>query len=83
MSDVRQLGSAASVAREEGIYLVLPADKEVPDGLYENIVRILGPNREVALEHYKHGGAWIEGSVPSSGVRQIVDTPYRKLNAAI
>jgi apolipoprotein N-acyltransferase len=77
------LESAASVAREEGIYLVLPTDTEVPDGQYENVVRIFDPKGDVVLEHFKYGGAQFEGSVPGSGVLQFVDTPYGKLSAVI
>jgi apolipoprotein N-acyltransferase len=77
------LESAAIVAQEEGIYLALPTGTIVPDGQYENVVRIFDPNGDVVLEHYKFGGAQFEGSVPGSGVLQIVETPYGILSAAI
>ncbi|MDJ0825950.1 MAG: nitrilase-related carbon-nitrogen hydrolase [Rhodobacter sp.] len=77
------LENAAGIAREEGIYLALPTGTIVPDGQYENVVRIFDPNGEVVLEHYKFGGAQFEGSVPGNGVLQIVETPYGKLSAAI
>ncbi len=77
------LESAASIAKEEGIYLALPTGTIVPDGQYENVVRIFDPNGDVVLEHFKYGGAQFEGSVPGSGELQILETPYGKLSAAI
>lgn len=74
---------AASVAREEGIYLALPVSVSFPDGGFENVVRIFDPNGDIVLEHLKFGGAQFEGSVPGSGELQFVDTPYGRLSAAI
>ena len=77
------LESAANLAQEEGIYLVLPTGTLVPDGQYENVVRILDPNGDVVLEHFKYGGALFEGSVPGSRELQILETPYGRLSVAI
>lgn len=77
------LESAATIAREEGIYLALPVGLRLSDGAFENVVRIFDPYGDVVLEHFKFGGAQFEGSVPGSGLLQIVDTPYGRLSAAI
>jgi apolipoprotein N-acyltransferase len=79
------LVNAASLAQEEGIYLVLPtatidlAGKEK----FHNVVRIIDPNGEIVLEHYKYGGTQFEGSVTGSGELQTVETPYGTLSAVI
>ncbi|MCD4673720.1 MAG: hypothetical protein K8R77_13735 [Anaerolineaceae bacterium] len=79
------LVNAASLAQEEGIYLVLPTATMDPAGeeLYHNVVRIIDPNGEIVLEHYKYGGTQFEGSVTGSGELQTVETPYGTLSAVI
>lgn len=74
---------AAFLAQEEGIYLVLPTATIVPNGKDHNVVYIIAPNGEIILEHYKYGGAFIEGSVEGSSELQTVDTPYGRLSAVI
>lgn len=76
------LVDAAALAREEGIYLVLPTFTVGIDKP-ENVVRILDPNGEIILEHVKYGGTQFEGSLTGSGELQTVDTPYGKLSAVI
>ena len=79
------LTSATSLAQEEGIYLVLPTATLDPAGEepFHNVVRIIDPNGEVVLEHYKYGGTQFEGSVTGSGELQTVETPYGTLSAVI
>ncbi|MEK6222922.1 MAG: carbon-nitrogen hydrolase family protein, partial [Chloroflexota bacterium] len=79
------LKNASSVAREEGIYLVLPTATMDPSGeeRFHNVVRIIDPNGEIVLEHYKYGGTQFEGSVTGSGELQTVETPYGTLSAVI
>jgi len=79
------LVNAASLAQEEGIYLVLPTATMDPTGEepFHNIVRIFDPNGEIVLEHYKYGGTQFEGSVTGSGELQTVETPYGILSAVI
>ncbi|WP_411891681.1 nitrilase-related carbon-nitrogen hydrolase [Yoonia sp. SDW83-1] len=77
------LDSAATIAREEGIYLALPVRLTLSKGRFENVVRNFDPNGNVVLEHLKFGGAQFEGSVSGSGELQIVDAPYGRLSAAI
>ncbi len=79
------LANAAALAREEGIYLVLPTATLDPSGAepFHNVVRIIDPNGEIVLEHYKYGGTQFEGSVTGNGELQTVETPYGKLSAVI
>ena len=50
---------------------------------FHNVVRIIDPNGEIVLEHYKYGGTQFEGSVTGSGELQTVETPYGTLSAVI
>ncbi|MEA1977083.1 MAG: nitrilase-related carbon-nitrogen hydrolase, partial [Chloroflexota bacterium] len=79
------LTSATSMAQEEGIFLVLPTVTLDPTGEnpFHNVVRIIDPNGDVVLEHYKYGGTQFEGSVTGDGELQTVETPYGKLSAVI
>ncbi len=79
------LAEAAIVAQEEGIYLVLPTATLDPTGKerFHNVVRIIDPNGEIVLEHYKYGGTQFEGSVAGSGELHTVETPYGRLSAVI
>ncbi len=85
-ADVAQLlADAATVARDEAIYIVLPTFAVDPAGQAqpENVVRIIDPTGAVVLEHIKFGGTLFEGSRTGSGELQTVDTPYGKLSAVI
>jgi apolipoprotein N-acyltransferase len=77
------LTEAANLAQEESIYLVLPTAMIIPDGKDHNVVYIIDPNGDIVLEHYKYGGAFLEGSVAGSGDLQTVETPYGKWSAVI
>ena len=79
------LANASRIAQEEGIYLVLPTAKidSAGEEPFHNVVRIIDPNGDVVLEHYKYGGTQFEGSVTGSGELQSVETPYGKLSAVI
>ncbi|MCD4803963.1 MAG: hypothetical protein K8R16_13580 [Anaerolineales bacterium] len=79
------LEDASIVAREEMIYLVLPTATIDPAGKepFHNVVRVIDPNGEIVLEHYKYGGTQFEGSVAGSGELQMVETPYGILSAVI
>ena len=76
------LTDAGILAKEEGIYIILPTvtvGKEKP----ENVVRIIDANGEVVLKHVKYGGTQFEGSLTGSGELQTIDTPYGKISAII
>src|SRR5512145_1018655 len=76
------LADAAVVAKEEGIYIVLPTFS-FGENQPENVVHIIDPNGKVVLEHIKYGGTQFEGSLTGSGELQTVDTPYGRLSAII
>jgi apolipoprotein N-acyltransferase len=76
---------AQEVAAEEGIYLAMPMvtiyqDFDRP---FENKLLIVDPDGDVVLEHYKYGGAYLEGSLPGDGVLRTVETPYGTLSGII
>lgn len=74
--------NAGNLAKEKGIYIVLPTfDLEQTPPV--NAVRIIDPNGEVVLHHVKYGGNMFEGTLKGGGVLSAVDTPYGKLTAVI
>ncbi|HMB24911.1 MAG TPA: nitrilase-related carbon-nitrogen hydrolase, partial [Anaerolineales bacterium] len=76
------LTEAAVIAKEEGIYIVLPTFS-FGENKPENIVHIIDPHGKVVLKHIKYGGTQFEGSLAGSGELQTVDTPYGRLSAII
>lgn len=81
----KMLAGAAEIAKDAGIYIVLPTAtlSETGDDLMHNVVHIIDPTGEIVAAHYKYGGTQFEGSVTGSGELQVVDTPYGKISAII
>ncbi len=76
------LTNAAALARETGIYIVLPTfDLGVSPA--ENKVHIIDPSGAIVLTHTKYGGNQFEGTLKGDGILQSVETPYGKLSAII
>ncbi len=72
------------IARQEGIYLAMPIGTEYQDGRpFENKLIVVDPAGQIALEHYKYGGAAIEGFKPGDGVLRTVETPFGTLSGII
>lgn len=73
------------IAREEGIYLALPALSNFADEnrTDENVLYIIDPHGEVVIEHVKYGGNMLEGTLPGDGVLQAIETPYGTLSGVI
>ena len=72
------------VARQEGIYLVMPLMKVYEDERpYHNKLIVIDPDGEIVLEHFKYGGSMIEGFEPGDGVLRTVETPYGTLSGII
>jgi apolipoprotein N-acyltransferase len=72
------------IARQEGIYLAMPVGTEYQDGRpFENKLIVVDPAGQIALEHYKYGGAAIEGFKPGDGVLRRVETPFGTLSGII
>ncbi|MFK7805649.1 MAG: nitrilase-related carbon-nitrogen hydrolase [Anaerolineae bacterium] len=81
----KMLAGAAEIAKDEGIYIVLPTATLDEAGVepMHNVVHIIDPTGAMVAEHYKYGGTQFEGSVAGSGELQVVETPYGKISAII
>ena len=78
------IARAQKIAREEQIYLVMAYAVGFQDGSpFENKLVIIDPAGEVVLEHYKYGGALLDGAVPGDGILRTVETPYGTLSGII
>jgi apolipoprotein N-acyltransferase len=78
------LARGQQIAREEGIYLAMAYAAEYQDGSpYEQKLVVLDPAGQIALEHYKYGGASLEGNRPGDGVLRTVQTPFGTLSGII
>lgn len=73
------------VARQEEIYLAMSVVTvyQDPQRLPENKLLIVDPAGDVVLEHYKYGGAVIEGFLPGDRILRSVETPYGTLSGII
>lgn len=74
----------SEVAKEWGVYiLTVPyvfTPKESPN---ENVLYIINPSGEIALEHYKYGGNFIERTVEGDKMIKYVDTEFGRLSGII
>ena len=63
------IANGQALARQEGIYLAMPAFTVFPDSdrLVENVLFIADPNGNIAIEHVKYGGNILEGTMKGSG----------------
>jgi apolipoprotein N-acyltransferase len=78
------IARAQQIAQDEGIYLVMAYAAGFQDGSpFENRLLIIDPAGDVVLEHYKYGGAQLEGAVPGDGVLRTVETPFGTLSGII
>ena len=74
----------AELAKQEGIYLAAPIVEMVEDAPYANKLLIFDPQGEIVLEHYKYGGAGMEGNrMVGDGILHTVQTPYGVISAII
>jgi apolipoprotein N-acyltransferase len=72
------------ITRQEGIYLAMPIGTGYQGGRpFENKLIVVDPAGQIALEHYKYGGATIEGFKPGDGVLRTVETPFGTLSGII
>jgi apolipoprotein N-acyltransferase len=76
------LADAAVIAKEEGVYIILPTF-DLGKTPAENVVHLIDPNGQVVLRHVKYGGNQFEGTLKGSSELQTVDTPHGKLSAII
>ncbi len=72
------------IASDQGIYVVMAYALEHQDGSpFNNKLLIIDPNDDVILEHYKYGGADLDGALPGDGILQTVETPFGTLSGII
>lgn len=78
----KMIVNAGALAKEAGIYIVLPTFdfQQTPP---VNSVSIIDPTGAVALTHIKYGGNLFEGTRKGDGVLQTLDTPYGRISAII
>jgi apolipoprotein N-acyltransferase len=75
---------AQQIAQDERIYLVMAYAAGFQDGSpFENKLLIIDPAGDVVLEHFKYGGAQLDGAVPGDGVLRTVETPFGTLSGII
>lgn len=74
-----------AAARRHEIYLAIPLYTLYPgeERKSENKLLIFDPAGEIVLEHYKYGGAVLEGTVPGDRLLHMVTTSFGILSAAI
>jgi apolipoprotein N-acyltransferase len=79
---------AQEVARQNGIYLILPlgivpADPNSSE-LIKNILLVIDPTGAIVMEHVKYGGYIIEGyRIQGDGKLSMVNTPFGVLSGVI
>jgi len=74
----------AELAKQEGIYLAASIVEMVTDAPYANKLLIFDPQGEVVLEHYKFGGAGMEGNrINGDGILHTVHTPFGVISGII
>ncbi len=84
--DVKALiAQGQAVAKEQGIYLAMPAMHLFPDTerKAENKLYMADPTGQIVLEHTKFGGNMVEGTLAGDGILRTVETPYGTLSAVI
>jgi apolipoprotein N-acyltransferase len=78
------IARAQKIAREHGIYLAMAVGTRYEDRRpWENKLIVLDPAGQVVLEHYKYGGAAMEGTRPGDAVLRTVETPFGTLSGII
>ena len=73
-----------SLSKEKGIYLMTNLFTIVPKGQKsENKILMYDPNGKIALEHFKFGGNFLEGSVAGDKIIKTIETPHGKISGII
>lgn len=73
-----------ALAKQEGIYLAAPIFEMTVDSPYANKLLILDPQGQIVLEHYKYGGAGMEGNrINGDGVLRTAQTPFGAISGII
>ena len=79
------LARAQQMARDEGVYMVMPIGEEFEGGReqWENKLYIVDPSGEIVLEHHKYGNYADEGYKPGDGILRTIETPFGVSSAII
>jgi apolipoprotein N-acyltransferase len=85
LDEASLIARAQEVARQNGIYLAVPVgvfylDTGEP---HENKVMLIDPTGAIVIEHFKYGGAIIEGFQPGDRKLQTVDSPFGVLSGVV
>ena len=72
----------AKLAKQEGIYLLVPIIEMTDGSPYANKLLIFDPQGEIVLEHYKFGGAE-PSRINGDGVLRTVQTPFGVISGII
>jgi len=85
MYETSFVARAQEVARQNGIYLVVPLFTVYPntERLSENKLLLIDPTGTIVFEHVKYGGNIMEGTLPGDGKLQAVDTPFGVFSGVI
>lgn len=84
--DVQTLvGQAQTAASEQGVYIAIQAFVLFPgqERPAENKLLLIDPAGQIALEHVKYGGNFLEGTLLGDGVLRSVETPFGLLSSVI
>jgi apolipoprotein N-acyltransferase len=72
------------IASQESIYLAMSYAAEHRDGSpFEIKLVVADPAGDVVLEHYKYGGAALEGNKPGDGVLRTFEAPFGTVSGII
>jgi len=76
---------AQALAQQESIYLAMPTFKLFPgeERPAENRLILVDPTGQIALDHVKYGGNFLEGTLLGDGVLHTVETPFGLLSGVI
>lgn len=70
-------------AAEHHVYLCVNPYIDIPDAPDENVLWLFSPDGSLAIEHYKFGGAVIEGTVAGDGILKSVTTDWGTMSGVI
>jgi len=74
----------SELAKQEDIYLLAPIVEVSTDSPYANKLLIFDPQGEIVLEHYKFGGAGMEGNrIIGDGILHTVQTPFGVISGIV
>jgi apolipoprotein N-acyltransferase len=76
------LARLQALAKQAGVYLVVPIIEQTDGSPYANKLFIFDPQGQMVLEHYKYGGVE-PGRLTGDGILRTAQTPYGVISAII